>query len=423
MKQSVATTYLPVPERRTVIAPPLLRRPPAPSLFRQTGRQLLWQLASTRIAWLVLLIILLLCAVGLAAVNACGTSLLRLQELHLLIGLAVLLAALVPAYHRLGRYAYAFYMGSVLLLLAVRFGPSVQGSHRWFLLPAGMSFQPSELAKIGFVMAVARYLANQRSCRTLHTLLVPFLLLLAPLGLIVLEPDLGTSLLFVPVCYAMLIAAGARLRHLLVVLLIAAAAAPACYPLLHPYQQQRLRAMLVFGQPNSQQLHGDLYQRWQSEVAEGSGGLRGQGLRGAWQIHHGLLPEAASDFVFAVLANQWGFFGSLAVLLLYGVFFAAGLEIAGDCSDPFGRLLVVGLSSFLILQAVINIGMTTGLLPVVGITLPFMSYGGSAVVTDLLMAGLILNVATHRRRAIFETRWGSSRGAGAPVPAAWRRGR
>ncbi len=373
------------------------RRGGGDSLTRRLWRQIVPQLIATRIAWLMLLTILLLCAASLAAVRICGPLRLPRQEIHLVIGAVFLLLALIPAYPRLGRVAYLFYAFTCVLLIGVLLAPAIKGSHRWFLLPGGADFQPSELAKISFVMAVAWSLRWHRDCRDLSKLIVPFLLMLVPMGLILVESDLGTALLFPPVLYAMLIAAGARFRYLIAIALIALAVAPGCYPLLRGYQKQRIVALFASGKPSPAQLSGNLYQRRQSEIALGSGGLLGRGLRGADQIRHDLLPEAANDFIFSVVGSQWGFAGCMTILALYGVFFAACMEIAGNCADSFGRLMVVGLSSMMVLQATINMAMTTGLIPVVGITLPFMSYGGSALVADMLATSLILNVAMRRR--------------------------
>ncbi len=368
-----------------------------PTLLDKLWRQVFPELLATRISWLFLLAILLLSLASLVAVKICGPQLFFRQEIHLLIGLFILLVAMLASYRKIGAFAYPIYIISCLLLLAVLFSPAVKGSHRWFVLPGGVDFQPSELAKIAFVIAVAWSLRMHRDCREFKKILWPFVLMVIPMGLILVESDLGTALLFPPVLYAMLIAAGARFRHLIAIALIALAVAPWSYTFLKPYQKQRIVALFTHGKPTNAQLHGNLYQKQQSEIAEGSGSLTGRGLRGVDEISHGLLPEAANDFIFAVVGSQWGFMGSVVIVFLYLLFFGACLEIAGNATDPFGRLLVVGLSSMIILQAVINIAMTTGLIPVVGITLPFMSYGGSAVAADMLATSLILNVAMRER--------------------------
>ncbi len=368
------------------------------SLLDKLWSQILPELLRTRISWLFLLTIALLSVASLAAVHVCGPRLFIRQEIHLGVGIVILLTALIPDYRKIGAASIAIYGIACVLLLAVLFSPAVKGSHRWFILPGGVDFQPSELAKLAFVLTVAWTLRMHRECRDLRKLLVPFGLMIIPMCLILVESDLGTALLFPPVLYAMLIAAGARFRHLIAIALIALAAAPWTYTFLKPYQKQRIIALFTHGKPTKAQLHGNLYQKQQSEIAAGSGALFGRGLSGADEIHHGLLPEAANDFIFAVVGSQWGFVGDIAILSLYLLFFAACLEIAGNSADPFARLLVVGLASMIMLQAAINVAMTTGLIPVVGITLPFMSYGGSAVAADMLATSLILNVAMRERR-------------------------
>ncbi|MGC9260096.1 MAG: FtsW/RodA/SpoVE family cell cycle protein [Phycisphaerae bacterium] len=368
------------------------------SLLDTVWHKVMPELVATRVAWLMLFVVTLLCTISLMAVRICGRGLVLRQEIHILIGMAVLLLLLIVNYRKLGYFAYPFFIFTTLLLVAVRFAPPIKGSHRWFILPGDIDLQPSELAKISFVMAVAWCLRSHKDMRQLNKLIMPFIFALIPMGLILIEPDLGTALLFPVVLYAMLIAAGAKFRHLLAIVLIAMAVAPGCYPLLRPYQKQRIVALFVHGKPTHRQLSGELYQKRQSEIAEGSGGLTGQGLQGTVAIRHGLLPEASNDFIFAVVGSQWGFAGAVVILVLYLIFFAASMETAGESADSFGRLLVVGLSSMLMLQAAINIAMTTGIIPVVGITLPFMSYGGSAMLADMLAMSLILNVAMRGGR-------------------------
>ena len=368
------------------------------SLIDTIWHRVMPELVATRLAWVMLLAVALLCAASLMAVRICGRGLMLRQEINILIGSVLLLVLLTIHYRKLGVLAYPFFIVTTLLLIAVRFAHPIKGSHRWFILSHGIDLQPSELAKVSFVMAVAWCLRMHKDMRQLNKLILPFILALIPMGLILIEPDLGTALLFPVVLYIMLIAAGAKFRHLLAIALIVMAVAPGCYPLLRPYQKQRIIALFVHGKPTHRQLSGELYQKRQSEIAEGSGGLTGQGLEGTVEIRHGLLPEASNDFIFAVVGSQWGFSGVAIILVLYLIFYAAGMETAGEAADSFGRLLVVGLSSMLMLQAAINIAMTTGIIPVVGITLPFMSYGGSAMLADMLAMSLILNVAMRGHR-------------------------
>jgi cell division protein FtsW (lipid II flippase) len=283
--------------------------------------------------------------------------------------------------------------------MGVMLAPAQQNTHRWFLLPGGVQVQPSEFMKIAYVLALAWYFRYRKDVRELGGLLMPFLLTAIPFGLILIEPDLGTAILFPLVLYAMLIAAGARFRHLASIALIGLCAAPASYPFLKPYQQARIDSAMrrVFGSQDPANLKREGYQQHQSEVAIGSGGMTGQGVLGAQQIRRGILPEAYTDFIFAVIGTQWGFVGCTLVLGLYLAFFGAAVEIAGSTKDPFARLMVVGLSAIILFQATINMYMAVGMGAVVGISLPFLSYGGSSLLTSMLAAGLLLNVSVRRQ--------------------------
>ena len=216
------------------------------------------ELVATRLAWLMLLAVALLCAASLMAVRICGRGLMLRQEIHILVGAVVLLLLLTVNYRKIGSLAYGFFIFTTLLLIAVRFARPIKGSHRWFILPGGIDLQPSELAKISFVMSVAWCLRMHKDMRQLNKLILPFVFAIIPMSLILIEPDLGTALLFPVVLYAMLIAAGAKFRHLLAIALIAVAVAPGCYPLLKPYQKQRIVALFVHGKPTHRQLSGEL---------------------------------------------------------------------------------------------------------------------------------------------------------------------
>lgn len=367
-------------------------------------RIILKQLLGTHAAWPVLLAVGLLCGASSLAVAAAGGAVMSgAEHRNIAAGLAALLLLLIPHYEWFGRLAYLALGAVVLLLAGVLLTEPINGSRRWFLVTSTLQVQPSELAKLAFICALAWYLRYRKTIRELRGLLIPFALMLVPCGLILKEPDLGTALLFPMVLYAMLIAAGARLRHLLLIVVVAGAVLPGFYPLLRPYQQDRVRSILA------QWLHredsafiqahrrGPGYQQYMSMVAVASGGATGHGVGGADLVRRGILPEAHTDFIFAVVGSQWGFMGTATAVLLYLAFLAAGLEIAASTKDPFGRLVVVGIVSMILSQAWINIAMTVGLGPVVGIALPFISYGGSSLLTNMVAAGILLNVSVRRK--------------------------
>ena len=362
-------------------------------------REIIYKVLSTRAAWPILICISLLCVASILALELSSPDRADRQRLFITAGTIVLILSLIPHFQVIGRASYVLFGVSILLLVGVLAMDPIKGARRWFQLPGDFQLQASELAKIAFVMAMAWYLRYRRNVRELTGLIIPLMLTFVPFALIVVEPDLGTALLFPLVLYAMLIAAGARFRHMLIIALLAVIALPGAYPLLNQYQQRRIQTVVlrVMGKSDPKQVLKDDYQLHQSLTAIGSGGATGQGSEGAQHIKQGLLPEAYTDFIFAVICTQWGFVGGVVVLLLYLAFFGAAVEIAASTKDPFGRLMVIGLSSLIIFQTLINIAMTVGLGPVVGISLPFLSYGGSSLVTSMLAAGLLLNVSVRRQ--------------------------
>ena len=330
------------------------------------------------------------------------------QAAFLAAGLGAMVVVQIINYRRLGNWSAVMYFG-VLVLLAlllvaqkVSLAPFItprKNAYRWIFL-GPLNFQVSEIAKIVYVLALAWYLRFRTNYRTIAGLFVPFILTLIPVGLILKEPDLGTSLLLPPTLFIMLFAAGARKRHLALFVGLAIVAAPVFYvsSLMSDYQRQRIQILWRQADDDPRWHLNEGYQLTQSKIAVGSGGLTGEGFHEGAFFRHDLLPEEHNDFIFAVLAHQWGFIGCNVVLLCYLVIFVAGLTIATMTTDPFGRLLAVGLCALIFVQTAINISMTIGLAPITGITLPFVSQGGSALVTNYMALGLLISVA--RRRVI-----------------------
>lgn len=315
------------------------------------------------------------------------------QQLWAAIGSIVFVIAAVWPYQRLKWISYPIYGGCLLLLILVFFMPAKNYSHRW--IPLGlMDFQPSEIAKLAFITALARYLMHRESFRTWKGLVIPFFMALIPIALILKEPDLGTSLLFLPVLFAMLFAAGARPRHLATVALLGAMASPFLW--MQMSAEQKSRIVSVFTQKTGGEApRGDGYHLHQSKRVLALGGVFGSEVTGmpfkSRRAYH--LPESRTDFVFCLVGERWGLVGSLTVLILYTVLFARGLLIAADTRDPYGRLLAVGIVALIGSQVLINTAMTVGLLPITGMTLPLMSYGGSSLLTMCLALGLLVNIA------------------------------
>ncbi len=317
------------------------------------------------------------------------------QLLFLITGLAMFFFLVALDYRKIGRYSYLFFSITIVLLIAVRFlhVPHVTGTRRWFAL-GPLRLQPSELAKIAFILALAWYLRFRRNYRTFLGFLLPFTFTLVPMGLIVVQPDLGTSLLFLPTLITVLFAAGARKRHLMAVVLMGLLSLPLLWCRMPDYQKSRILGWLRQGSRSVRS--GPGYHLDRSLIAIGSGGPYGQPWARAEMIENELLVFDHTDFIFAVIAAQTGLVGTSAVLLLYLIIFGFGLRVAKVNYDPFGRLVAVGVVAMLAAQTVVNISMTVGLLPVTGMTLPFVSYGGSSLWACLIALALLINVGKYR---------------------------
>lgn len=350
-----------------------------------------------RLPWTIVLTALALMLLGLSAIQR-GDELAHAGEFFskqmvwcALSIPAMLLATLVP--YRVFRHrAYLWFAVSLAGLVLVYFFPAKWGSRRW--VPLGvMNFQPSEMAKLTFIVALARYLMYRENFRTLWGLIPPFLLTIVPLALILKEPDLGTSMLFLPILFAMLFAAGARPRHLLLVIVLGLAITPLFW--LGMSAEQRSRITTVFLQQDGGPApKGDGYHLHQSKQVLALGGVWGSQTVGTTVddplAYH--LPACRTDFVLCMLGERWGVAGTWGSLMLYLVLFGRGLWIAAATREPFGRLLAVGIVALLAAQALLNSGMTVGLTPITGITLPLLSYGGSSLLFTALALGLLMNI-------------------------------
>lgn len=307
----------------------------------------------------------------------------------------IVLAALFTAldYRRLASSAFLIYAGFLifLVLLLVTSDPR-RGARSWFSIGA-FAVQPSEFAKIALILALAKYLSREDVPRRSAAYLGGALLLAAvPIALILKEPDLGTAVVFLPVIFAMLATAGARGAYLSGLVLAGLLSLPAGWLFLKPYQKLRVK---VFLDPQLDPLRSG-YNAIQSLIAVGSGRLAGQGWLHGTQTHLKFLPERHTDFIFCVLAEESGFLGCALLLALYAVIILGALRIAEQARDEFGRLAAVGIAVLLAAHVVINIGMTVGLLPITGLPLPLMSYGGSSLVSICICLGILQSIAARR---------------------------
>ena len=324
-----------------------------------------------------------------------GTALAWRQLSSVGIGLVALLVVVSVDYRILVRVAPAFYVMGVALLVAVFvLGRTVSGARRWIQV-GPVTLQPSELFKLIFVLMLAWALASPRGEPLSRGTVVGSLALMGvPFLLVVRQPDLGTALVLIPVMTAVLVGVGVRLRVLGALALAGLAALPLGWFALKPYQQDRL---LVYLDPFRDPL-GTAYNVIQAKIAIGSGQLLGKGVSGATQSRLAFLPERHTDFIFAVFAEMWGFIGCLVLIVAYSLLVLRGFEIAVSTREPRGRVLALGVTAVFAAQTLINLGMVTGLLPVVGIPLPLMSYGGSSMVASLMGLGLLLSIRMRQFR-------------------------
>jgi rod shape determining protein RodA len=323
-----------------------------------------------------------------------GAQVFAKQIYWFLIGFFVFLLMTTFNYYVLERFAYPAYFISIALLILVLFaGKVTSGSQRWLSL-GPISFQPSELAKIAILMVLAKFFSEKGGYREyrLRDLWQPFILIGIPAGLILKEPDLGTSLLLVVVSFSIILFVKVQWKSLLILLVSALAVAPFIWFNLKEYQQMRI---LTFVRPDMDPL-GSGYHINQSKIAIGSGLFWGKGFLKGTQTRLHFLPEQHTDFAFSVLAEEWGFVGVVVLLLLYLFLIVWGLNIAKESKDKFGSIMAVGIVAIVFWQVAINVGMVTGLLPVVGIPLLLFSYGGSSLISTMAGMGLLMNISMRR---------------------------
>ena len=335
------------------------------------------------------------CLIGAGLVTV-STLVPRLGARQLVaLGIATVVAMVVLAvdYRTLARWAcWGYGLGLVTLLGVLLVGRSAMGARRWIAV-GPISLQPSELFKLAFIGTLAVYLAARDSSRPgWDRVLVPLALTLPAVALIVKQPDLGTALTLLPVAVALIVVGGARWRHLGMLAGCGLAVLPVFWFLLRDYQRERI---LVYIDPSRDPL-GSAWNVIQAKITIGSGQLGGKGLFGGTQSRLAFLPERHTDFVFAAYAESWGFLGAMALLIVYALLVLRGFEVAATARDTLGTLLATGATVLLAAQALVNLGMVTGLLPVVGIPLPFVSYGGSALLTAVAAVALIANVRMRR---------------------------
>ena len=376
----------------------------APTRARAIPRPRLEDMRS--VGWLCVVAAGLLSILGAVAIGTVPPSNLAYTHLaHLVIGLAAAVVVVIPHYRLTQKLSYPL-LGVVVLMLIFVLIPWVpesivrprNGARRWINVVV-TDFQPSELAKIAWVLALASYLRYRENYRRVLGLLLPLAITFIPMALILIEPDLGTALLFLPTLFAMLVAAGAKLRHLAAVIVTGLALALPMYTLLQPHQKDRINAMIAQAVGDDQYINDIGFQGDRAMTLVGAGQWTGVGRKhAAALVTFNALPEDHNDMIFAVVTCRWGVLGAAAVWGVFLVLCGSGLLIAAQCKDPFGRLVCVGLVAIFFSQMAINTGMTIGIMPITGMTLPFVSAGGSSLVSAWIMVGLLVNIAMRRQR-------------------------
>lgn len=350
------------------------------------------------INWGMVFLVLVIFSVGFAMLFSAGNGNIdpwaSRQAVRFAGGLLVMLTVAVIDIRIWFRYAYALYFFALLLLVAVEvMGTVGMGAQRWIDLKV-IQLQPSEVMKVCLILALARYF-NGVSVEDIGRptyLLVPLMLIAAPAALVLKQPDLGTTVMLVMAAGALFFCAGVRLWKFAIVGAAGLAAIPIGWQFLHEYQKARV---MTFMNPETDPL-GTGYHIMQAMIALGSGGMFGKGFLLGSQSHLNFLPEKQTDFIFTMLAEEFGMVGGLALMGLYILLIIYGIAIALRARNQFGRLLAIGLTTNLFLYVFINIAMVMGLIPVVGVPLPLISYGGTAMLTVMVGLGLVISVYVHR---------------------------
>ncbi len=358
----------------------------------------------SRIPWGYVTLIALLCSVGFIALYSAGRgdiNILAMGQIEkFIIGFIAIMIIAVIDIKFIYKFSYISYLGGLALLTLV-FLVGVEGglgAQRWLKI-GSFQFQPSEIAKIGLVLALAKYFHNihPNRIRKIFTLFIPIGLICICAGLIFIQPNLGTAIITVALGAAIMFMAGVGWeKFVIAAILIASAAYFVVWPNMHEYQKNRV---LTFLNPESDP-QGKGYNIIQSKISIGSGGMEGKGLLQGTQSQLQFVPEAKTDFIFSIIAEEFGFIGSSFLIFLFFALIMYGFYIGARAVTVYGKLLAYGVTTFIFIHAFINIGMVMGLLPVVGIPLPLVSYGGSNLLSTLLGLALVVNVNVHRKREI-----------------------
>ena len=355
--------------------------------------------------WLLLAFVLLICSLGVLEIysstygtkfaTTTGTPLYIKQVYWILGGLLLMFMMSFVNYQLLLENSHWLYAASFLSLIAVAvLGKKYLGAKRWIQLPGGQHFQPSEWVKLVLILVMARYFSEENDHNaSLSDVVKGGLIAGVPMLLVLKQPDLGTALTYVPIAVMGLFLGGIQFRHAAVIILVAGVLAPGVWHYgLKPYQKARLTNFL-HPEADSQKSG---YQLEQSKIAVGHGGIWGRGIRGGSQTQGAFLPEPHTDFIFAAWSEEHGFVGAVALLLLYFILLMRLIHNAQTAPDRAGGFVVMGVVAVLLFHILVNAGMVVGYMPVTGIPLPLMSYGGSSLLFMFLALGIVMNIRMRR---------------------------
>jgi len=357
--------------------------------------------------WGILICSLVLLIIGLVALYSAtaesGYSEFNKQILWFLISIPIIIIVMLIDYNTIAKFAGVFYGVFVVLLIGVLFTEPVNGATSWYEITETLKFQPSELAKIFVIMFIATVLVrlqrdNKNEINKIHKLFLVLLLIGVPLLLIIIQPDYGTAMAFIISACFMLFAAGIDKKYILIALLIIAITLPLAYVFLLPeHAKTRIE---VFLNPEMDP-RGAGYNIIQSKLAIGAGRLFGMGILKGNQTQLGYLYPKTTDFIFSVIGEELGFICAVAVIILYVVMITKAIYVAKTARNDLGSYIAIGIAGIFFFHMIENIGMTMGLLPITGVPLPFVSYGGSSMLTNFMCIAMLLNISGRRQKTIF----------------------
>jgi len=369
---------------------------PEENLKKNLGR------LSENIDYTLLITVVILCFYGLiilysatrmTTVGEDGYYFVKRQIAWMFSGFAFMIMILFIDYHYVEKYSkFVYFLAIILLAMVIFSGRATYGARRWLSI-GPVEFQPSEFAKIALIIFLADFLNKYREkLDYFFYFLIPFAYTGLLILLVFMQPDLGTSLVYLAILIIMLFVVGVKIKFLAAVSFTALSSVPILWIFLKEYQKRRV---ILFLNPNIDPLGGG-YNVIQSRIAIGSGGLLGKGLFGGLQSQLHFLPAQHTDFIFSVVGEELGFLGTLFLLGLYAIVLWRGIKIAREAKDLLGSLLASGAVAFLLFHILVNIGMAMGILPATGLPLPFLSYGGTFMISNLVVIGILLNVEIHK---------------------------